>query len=166
MAKIDCIYCSKRLGMFSQHECYIFPKILYMRLKALRYIHGPYSVKYHDKRNKIITCGKCELSTHHDMLIPDWSIDGIFKYFEDDELHAYADYFYTLSYPLMHMFKEAIPAPGAEESMLAIEAFRLEYEWRVSNNIWELGSIYPDAKDNISYRKSAIESRYWWERPV
>lgn len=163
---MNCFYCNKHVGMFTQHDTYVFPKVLYLRLKGLKYLHGCYHVKYKDDRNKIITCGKCELAKSKDMLIPEWSLTGIFKYFTELELHDYADYFYILSYPLMHMFHEAIPAPGAEESMVAIDAFRNEYEWRKENNIWELGTQYPDAINDSTYYKSAIESRYWWERPL
>lgn len=163
MAKIPCAYCNQMLGMFGKKQSHILSKSLYTQLKALGYLHGQYKVKWDDQRNIVICCKNCLKEIGSDMLVPDWSSNGAFAYFEEDELHDYADFFYQLSFPLMHMFHEAIPAPGAEESMVAVEAFRNEYEWRKKNDCWDIGMPFVEERSYDSYKKSAMESRYWWE---
>lgn len=164
MAKVPCAFCNESLGIFKRKLDHLLSKTLYTQLKALGYLHGQYKVKFDDARNIVICCSSCLNTIGNDMLVPDWHEDGMFAYFTDDELHDYADYFYTISYPLMHMFREAIPAPGAEESMVAVETFRAEYEWRRKNNVWEIGFPFIEERSYESYKKSAMESRYWWEK--
>lgn len=158
---VNCSYCGEELGLFSRKKCYILPKSLYTRLKVLKYIHGKYRVPIDDPRNVSVCCLDCLLKKGEDLCIPDWSGQGLFYLFDEDKLREYADFFYTISYPLMHMFREAIPAPGAEESMVAVEMFRKEYEWRKKNSMWEIGFPFIEEKSYETYRKSALESRGW-----
>lgn len=158
----ECAYCGERLGLFSRKKMYILPKSLYQQLKGLKYLHGRYKVSLDDVRNIAVCCRSCWCGMNDDMLVPDWSNTGVFAYFDEDKLHQYADFFYTISYPLMHMFREAIPQPGAEESMVAVELFRNEYEWRKKNDVWEIGFPFIEERSYESYKKSALESRSWW----
>lgn len=163
MAKATCVYCADTLGLFKRKTDHILSKTLYKQLKVLGYLHGQYKISWDDPRNIVVCCKYCLQEKGEDMLVPDWSTKGMFAYFDEDKLRAYAEYFNIVSYPLMHMFHEAIPAPGAEESMVAVETFRNEYEWRKKHNAWEIGMPFTEEKSYDSYKKSAMESRYWWE---
>ena len=162
MSEVRCAYCDRRLGVFSKHVDRILPKSLYTQLKGLKYLHGVYKVKLDDQRNLTIACKDCIRMKGEDMLVPTWHEKGFFMFFTNEELRSYADFFYIISYPLMHMFREAIPAPGAEESMVAVELFRNEYEWRKNNDAWEIGFPFIEEHSYETYRKSAMESRCWW----
>lgn len=163
MSRVHCAYCDEQLGFFGRRQDHILSHKLYTQLKSLGYLHGHYKVKLDDIRNCVICCKYCAKSKGQDMLVPDWNPKGAFAYFTDEELRDYADYFYIISYPLMHMFHEAIPAPGAEQSMVAVEAFRNEYEWRRDNDAWEIGMPFVEERSYETYKRSAMESRYWWE---
>lgn len=162
MVKATCAFCDEEIGFFRKRSAHILSKTMYNQLKGLKYLHGKYKVKWGDKRNIVLCCKDCLNLNGEDLLVPDWHSNGVFCYFTDEELRQYADYFYTISYPLMHMFREAIPAPGAEESMVAVETFRSEYEWRKANDMWEIGFPFIEEKSYETYRKSALESRSWW----
>lgn len=162
MGKPTCAYCCEELGIFRRKTDHILSKTLYKQLKALGYLHGRYKVSWDDSRNIVICCKSCLLDKGDDMLVPDWSENGMFAYFTEEQLRRYADYFHILTYPLMHMFHEAIPAPGAEESMVAVEAFRNEYDWRKRKGKWSIGDAYTEEQSYADYKKSAEESRKWW----
>lgn len=163
MAETICPFCDYGIKLFGKKTRRIFPKSLYSQLKGLRYLHGQYKVSIDDPRNLVVCCSDCFLSFADEMLVPDWSEKGVFSFFSAERLRAYADYFFSISYPLMHMFREAIPAPGAEESMVAVEHFRKEYEWRKKNDVWDIGFPFIEEKSYETYRKSAMESKKWWQ---
>lgn len=146
-----CPYCGRMLEenyIFYSTKDHILPKHLYRLIMDA--MDGKYSrdeIRRNDPRNIIQCCSLCNREKSGSLCIPDWSVKGMFRYWDLPKLKDYAEYFYMMYDGIVKVLETSIIDVRYKSKLsssyfsgckciMFMEDFRAEYEYRLANNYW------------------------------